>query len=388
MANISKKISLNVVNQIKPDQTIRDTEIKGFGVRRRGGDASYFLQTRINGRQRWITIGTHGSPWTPISARKEALRLLNEIAGGKDPGLERHQKRTTPTIKQISPEFLEDHGNKLARSSHYAYSLLFKDYLIPAFGRYKVDELDRGTIIRAHNSWREKPRMANFALAVLSKFFSWLEEQNYRPQNSNPCHKIKKYRENRRERYLSSDEFIRLGEVLTEAEQTGSEGPFAIAAIRLLLLTGARLNEILTLKWSEVDLERGLLFLQNSKTGQKTIFLNEAAKAILAKLPRIAKNPHVIVGNKVGSHLVNLQKPWRRIRQLADIEDVRLHDLRHTFASLAASSGASLPLIGRLLGHSQPQTTARYAHLAHDPLKDVNELVGEKLIDVLGLEKN
>lgn len=176
--------------------------------------------------------------------------------------------------------------------------------------------------------------------------------------------------------------------MLNEAQATGSETTYVISAIHLLMLTGARLSEILTLTWGEVDLERGLLFLKTSKTGQKTIFLNEAAKEILTSLPRLSKNPHVIVGHKTGSHLVNLRKPWGRIRMEAKIEDVRLHDLRHSFASLAAQGGASLPLIGRLLGHSQPQTTARYAHLAHDPLKDVNEQVGAKLGEILKLKTN
>jgi len=167
--------------------------------------------------------------------------------------------------------------------------------------------------------------------------------------------------------------------VLQEAEEQGSESPYVIAAIRLLLLTGARLSEVLTLEWRYVDLARGLLFLPDSKTGQRPVFLNSGAIEVLQQLPRQPDNPYVIAGAGQGRHLVNLQKPWRRIRARAGIEDVRLHDLRHSFASIAAESGASLPLIGKLLGHTQMQTTQRYAHLVADPVKELSETVGAVL---------
>ncbi len=146
------------------------------------------------------------------------------------------------------------------------------------------------------------------------------------------------------------------------------------------------MSEILTLTWGEVDLERGLLLLKTSKTGQKPIYLNKASVMILDNLPRLSKNPYVIIGSKPAPHLASLRKHWVRICKEAKLNDVRLYDLRHSFASLAASGGASLPIIGRLLGHTQPQTTARYAHLANDPLREVNEMVGEQLSGALGDE--
>ena len=155
--------------------------------------------------------------------------------------------------------------------------------------------------------------------------------------------------------------------------------PFIMAAIRLLVLTGARLNEILTLQWEWVDFDAQCLRLPDSKTGAKTICLNPPAMQVLADIPRLENNPFVICGGKPGAHLINLQKPWRRIRKLAGLDDVRLHDLRHSFASIAVASGMSLPLIGALLGHSQPQTTARYAHLSDDPLKKAVKTVGDKM---------
>ncbi len=383
MAINVKRLTQTTVQKLQTNETVRDTDVKGFGVRKQKGQPSYFLQTYINGRLRWITIGKHGSPWTLTIARKEARRLLSDIAAGIDPGLEKRKKKEIPDIKKLAEEFLEEHGHKLRPVSLREYKRYVWNYIIPEFGKYKVTEIDKQLVSRAHNKWKDKPRSANFALAVMSKLMSWAEEQALRPEMSNPCRGIKKFPERKVERYLSAEEFQRLGDTLHELERNGSEDVYVIAAIRLLMFTGARHSEILHLTWSEVNMEQGILFLKQSKTGQKPIFLNKPASKVIASIPRLADNPYVIVGRTPGRHLINLQKPWSRIRKLADIEDVRLHDLRHSFASLAAGSGASLPLIGGLLGHSQPQTTARYAHLADNPLKEVNEKVGEKLQDIM-----
>jgi integrase len=226
---------------------------------------------------------------------------------------------------------------------------------------------------------RDKPYQANRMLALLSKFFNWCEKHGYRPDGSNPCRHIEKYKEQRRERFLSPVELARLGDALADAETNETTSPYVIAALRLLVLTGARLSEILTLQWSYVDFDHSLLRLPDSKTGQKVIYLNAPALQILTDLPRLEGNPHVICGKRDGAHLVNLQKPWRQIRKAAGLDDVRIHDLRHSFASVAAGSGQSLPVIGALLGHTQPQTTARYAHLAADPLRAASDAVGGKI---------
>ncbi len=211
----------------------------------------------------------------------------------------------------------------------------------------------------------------------MSKMFNLAERWGMRPEGSNPVRHVEKYRENKVERYLSPQELDRLERVLSEGEGNGSENPFVIAAIRLLLCTGARLGEILTLKWGYVDLDRALISLPDSKTGRKPIYLNSLAVEVLAGLPRVEGNPYVIVGDKPGAHLVNIRKPWYRIRKLTGIDDVRIHDLRHTFASIAVSAGMSLPLTGRLLGHRKSVTTERYAHLADDPVRAANEAVAE-----------
>ncbi len=378
------KITAAAIARLEPGEILRDAELKGFGVRRRNAAVSYFLQTRINGRLRWFTIGRHGAPWTPATARKEALRLLVEIAGGSDPGDGKRQRRETPNVSEAAAQFLDQHGAKLKASTRTEYARLFRTTLVPAFGKRSIRDISRSDVTRLHAALRQTPRKANFALAVLSKLMSWAEAEGYIAEHANPCRLIEKYPETARQRYLSAEELKRLGEVLQEAEEQGSESPYVIAAIRLLLLTGARLSEILTLEWRYVDLARGLLFLPDSKTGQRPVFLNSGAIELLQHLPRQPGNPYVIAGATQGRHLVNLQKPWRRIRARAGIEDVRLHDLRHSFASIAAESGASLPLIGKLLGHTQMQTTQRYAHLVADPVKELSETVGAVLATSLG----
>jgi len=203
------------------------------------------------------------------------------------------------------------------------------------------------------------------------------------PPNANPVKGITRYPERPRERYLNEEELARLYQALEEElEERGNI--YIVAAIRLLVFTGARLNEILTLKWEHVWLDDSLLILPDSKTGKKGITLNTPARKVLETLPRISGNPYVICGQKEGRHLINLQKPWRRIRKRAGLEDVRLHDLRHTFASMAARQGGSLPAIGALLGHTQSQTTQRYAHMIHGYLKDLNEDVGRGLEKAMG----
>jgi len=377
------RISKSLVDKLEPGDIIRDTEVTGFGVRRQTGAPVYFLQKRVKGVRRWIKIGTHGSGWTPDKARKRAQTVLGEIADGEDPVAAKHLDRDRSRVTDAAELFLAHHGPKLKPRTREEYERLFKLHILPAFGQRRVDEINRTDIARFHAERSATKAGANFALACLSKFMNWAEEHGLRPENSNPCRRVKKYTTVKRERYLTGEEFARLGAELDRVDAEGEDSPFVTAALRLLILTGARLNEILTLKWSFVDLQRGLLFLPDSKTGQKTIRLSVAAIEILKALPRMTGNPYVLPGRREGQHLINLQKPWRRIRENAGIPDVRIHDLRHSFASVAAASGGSLPMIGKLLGHTQPQTTARYAHLADDPLKELNERVGGAIADAL-----
>jgi integrase len=209
--------------------------------------------------------------------------------------------------------------------------------------------------------------------------FNLAENWALRPDGSNPCRHVEKFKEHKLERFLSETELARLAETLVEAEQARIELPSVIAAIRLLLFTGARLSEILTVRWEHVNFEEHCLRLPDSKTGAKTIYLSPPALEVLNGLQRQDGNPYVIIGAKPGAHLINLRKPWHRIRTKAGLDNVRIHDLRHSFASMAVAGGLSLPVIGALLGHTQAATTQRYAHLAADPLKQAANLTGARI---------
>lgn len=377
------RITKALVERLGADEMIRDIDLVGFGCRRQKGPPTYFLQKRIGPRVRWITIGRHGSPWTPEMARKEAYRLLGQVADGVAPVTRRKDLATKPTVAEAAERFLLEHAARLKPASYEKYRYLIAAYIIPELGERLIEAITRPDALRLHTAMRSKPPLANYAISVLSKLMSWAEEHGLRPPQSNPCFHLARYRENKRQRYLSRPEFSRLGAVLAQTERIDEENLYIAAAIRLLLLTGARVGEILTLTWSSVDLERNLLLLPDSKTGQKVIRLNAQAATVLRDLPRLEANPFVIVGRRPGSHLVNLQKPWRRIRRAADLPNVRLHDLRHSFASVAAASKGSLPMIGRLLGHAHTRTTARYAHLTDDPVDQLNHAVGETIATAL-----
>jgi integrase len=363
------KITKRTVDQLSPgsrDVLLWDTEVKGFGVRcRASGAKHYVLKMRVGGRQRWITIGRHGSPWTPDSARRGALRLLGLRAAGQDPATERDRQKGAVTIAELGARFLAEYVPQHCKPrTAEEYQRAVDQFISPVLGRHRITDLTRADVAQLHHHLRDRPCQANRSLAVLSKMMNLAEAWGLRLDGSNPVRHVKKYREQKRERYLSKEELHRLGAVLADAQTKAVESPFAIAAVGLLVLTGARLTEILTLRWQYVDLANQVLRLPNSKTGAKLIYLNGAAINLLRTMPRMDGNPYVIAGKKPGARLINLQKPWRRIRAKANLDDVRIHDLRHSFASVAAGVGMSLPIIGKLLGHSQPVTTARYAHLA------------------------
>ena len=367
------------------DAYIWDDELSGFGLKvTPAGRKVYLIQYRVGGRTgrtRRVTIGRHGV-LTPEQARTEAKRLLGTVAAGRDPAEEKRAVTDRPKLGPVLDQFLADHvDTKRKASTAREYRRITGLYIEKTLRRKKIAEIEQSDIEDLHISMKDKPYQANRTLAVLSKFFNWCEHQNFRPQHTNPCRHIERYPEEGRERYLKPAELARLGEALAAAE--ANESPFVIAAIRLLVLTGARLSEILTLRWEDVQFDEACLPLPDSKSGKKEIHLNPPALEVLTPLPRIDGNPYVITGRRKGAHLVNIQKPWRRIRHAAGLDDVRVHDLRHSFASVAATSGQSLIVIGALLGHTQPQTTSRYAHLAADPLREANDAVGGKIADAM-----
>jgi integrase len=274
-----------------------------------------------------------------------------------------------------------------------------------AHGGMKAEVLTRGQIAALHSKLKHSPYAANRFLAVISKCFSWGVQRGLLPEDHvNPAGRIERYREQRRERFLTSNELARLGDVLRLGETEGlpwrgeyenKHTPkeenrrtvldlFAVAAIRLLILTGARLREILDAQWQHVDFERGILFLPDSKTGRKPLYLNAPALELLSRLDRIEGNPHIIAGMKDGAPRVDLKKPWAAVTKAARLEGLRIHDLRHSFASIGAGASLGLPIIGKLLGHTQAATTHRYAHLDADPMRRAAETIGATIAAAMG----
>ena len=377
-----KKLTKRIVDAAAPSGSTKqnyvwDSEIKGFGLRiaAKGRKSFVFQYRNAQGRTRRLTLGA-ASQITAEQARGLARKAAAAVETGEDPAEARLEARRGLTVAELAGRYLEEHARpKKKASSAKLDERLLRQCILPHLGSRKTADVTGPAVRKMHHALRNTPVQANRALLVLSKVMNLAESWGLRPQGTNPCMGIERYREKRRQRFLSGEELTRLGEALAEAEREESAHPSGILALRLLLLTGARSGEILNLRWSEVDFERSCLQLQDSKTGEKTIPLGAPALELLAKAPRIEGNPYVCFGDCTGKPLVGLPKIWYRIRKTAGLEDVRIHDLRHSFASIGAGSGLGLPILGALLGHSQPQTTSRYAHLAADPLHEAAERI-------------
>lgn len=385
-----------------------DDDVKGFGVRvMPSGSKSFVLEYRpgAGGRgvaKRRLTLGRCGS-MTVEQARKAALDALAHIRLGSDPHAAKMGHRAALAVSDLIDAFIAGHvGTKLKTGTAVGYKIALAK-VRAAYGSTKAEALSRAQVAALHRSMAATPYQANRTLAAISSLYSWAERHGYLPEGQgNPARKIGRYREQGRERFFTSDELVRLGAALEEGETVGlpyavdetkptakhaskadkrrvKPDLFAIAAIRLLILTGARLREILHAKWEHVDIECGMIFLPDSKTGRKPVYLSAASLAILASLPRIEDNPFVIPGAKPGQPRSDLKKPWAAVTKAAGLEGLRLHDLRHSFASVGAGASLGLPVIGKLLGHSQPATTARYAHLHADPIRRAVETIGNTI---------
>ncbi len=357
-----------------------DDVVQGLGLRiTRAGKKSFILSYRVGSRKRQMTLGAYGV-LTLKKAREKALRELAAIIEGHDPLAERQTAALGETVAELATRYMQQHAEvKKKPTSIQGDRQMLRAYVLPKLGSLKIADVSRRDVIALHHGLREKPYAANRVLALLSKMFNLAEKWGLRPDYSNPCRHVERYKETPRERYLAPAELALLADALAAVEREDSESPHAVAAIRLLILTGCRLREILRLRWEDVDLENGRIHLPDSKTGAKTVYLSAPALEVLATLPRTAGNPWVIEGRKHGSHLQDLKGPWMRLCERTGLRGLRVHDLRHSFAAVGAGLGLSLPMIGKLLGHSQPATTARYAHLAADPMHRAAERIGAEL---------
>ena len=364
---------------------IWDDELPGFALRvLPSGRKGYIVQYRAGRRSRRMSLGP-STVLTCEQARTRAIGIIAAARNGDDPAAERDAERKTITVKELAERFDKEHVSvRVKETTAKGYRRLIERTILPALGRHRVTEVTRADIAKLHHDLRHIPYEANRCLEVISKMFSLAEMWGLRPDGSNPRKHIKKYAEEKRERFLSPAELKRVGDVLREMEDEGIELSSAIAAARLLILTGCRLGEIMTLQWEHVDLAGRALRLPDSKTGAKVVHLGQPAIDVLTGIKKVDKNPWVIVGTLPGARLTDLQPFWQRVRARAGLKDVRIHDLRHTFASTAVASGQGLPMIGKLLGHTQVQTTARYAHLAADPVKLAAQSVASEIASLLG----
>ena len=350
------------------------------------------LKYRIAGRPRWYTIGRHGSPWTPDSARKEALRLLGDVAHGIDPAEKRAADRKTINFAELGELYFAEGAAHKKPSTLHVDRGRFRLHLLPALGARRVDAVTRADIEKLLNDVKSgrtlKPVSGKRRPGSVAKGGQGVAAQcvtlastilqfavNRRLRADNPARGVKKPPVRKMQRFLSEAELGQLADALANEIEVGGN-LFPVAAIKLLALTGARRSEIIQLRWGSVDLNRGLLMLDDSKTGEKPIYLSPPAIEILAGLPRVVGNDFVIAGGKAGRPFVGIDKIWDRVRASAGLPDVRLHDLRHSYASVGAGASLGLPIIGKLLGHTQPSTTQRYAHLSDDPLRKAANVIG------------
>lgn len=407
-----------------------DGAVKGFGCNvTAAGKRSFVAQFRIGSgraaKSKRVTIGTFGT-WTVEQARDRARDLIREGEQGIDRQAEDHAARKAAEaaraaeekeqklardlrIDRLAARFMREHvraKRKAATDSFYRHIIV--NYIFPAFKKRDAREITRAEVTKLHVSLADRPATANRVLSVFSAIYGYAEKVDLLPENiRRPTYKVEKFKETAKERFLSIAELERLGVAIRQAETVGipwepnpvgktkhapkAENRFtkidseAAAALRLLIFTGARLREILNLEWEFVDLDRGLLRLRDSKTGPKTIILNAPARAVLAGLHRRGK--YVFPGEgRDGKEQprTDLKRPWRLVCRAAGLEGVRIHDLRHSFASVGAGDGHGLVIVGKLLGHKRAETTLRYAHLDADPLRKATDAIATRIAAAMG----
>jgi integrase len=413
LQNLTKR----TIDALEPETLpydVYDASIRGFHVRvSPKGAKSFRLKYMADGRQRVLTLGKLSETFTTDKARKLALGERGAVETGVDPVEERNlerqardeKRRRAVTLAELVERWLvegRDAAPAKRESSWNTDARMLRRHMIPLLGKVYVRDLTKGDIEKAQRqimagetAVNEKtgfrgraivkggPASARRSVMALSTLLTWAVDQEI--ITANPCARVKKVAQRACQRFLSEAEAVALFDALNAQEADGTLLKIWADAVRLLLLTGARKTEILALRWSEVDLERGLITLirernkTGGKTGEKHIALNSAACTIMAARPRdgefVFPSPRI-----EGAGATGLQRAWERTRARAGLPDVRLHDMRHSFASFAAASGQSLFVIGKALGHAQPVTTARYAHLGRDPVRDLAEGVGQKIM--------
>lgn len=381
------------------DRIVFDSDLPGFGVHVRPDrrKAFIFQYKAPDSRTRRMAIGATDD-LTVDQARVRAEDLRAQVKLGGDPQQDKRDKKAAATVRELAKRWIDEHAkkNKKPRSIEEDERNI-NLHILPTLGNRKVRDLSQEDIQKLHARLsemrvektikgddgepkvieieRKSPVRANRVLALLSTMMKQAEAWKLIPHETSPCRGFKKHKEVPRKEYLKQHQVEALWKALDAAEAAG-ESLSAVSLFRLLLLTGRRLSEVLTIRWADIDFQRGVMNLPDSKTGAATYPLNSPALALLARLPQVDENPYVLPGEKEKQHFNGVQRFWRRIRKRAGIENIHIHDLRHSFASVLADRGESLLMIGKTLGHRQAATTARYAHLKDDPVRAAIEGAG------------
>jgi len=406
-----KKLDQAVAEALKPGDRpyVCYGAPSGFGCRvTPNGVRSWIFDYRPGGGRRSatrrMTLGRVDA-LSYAKARRRAEELYHRTRLGEDPAGARDDQRGAPTVDAIIERYLEEEAPARKPSTARYYAKLFRNHISPSLGRKRAREVSHSDVAKLHRAIgaRGAQVTANRAIELVSSLYGWAGKAGEVPRGMNPARDVTRFKEKARTRYLSDAEIARLGETLALAETDGLPyrtepnskharkpenqrsriSPYAIGAIRLLLLTGCRLGEILSLKWNAVDFEQALLVLEDSKTGSRPVWLNAAALAVLEDLSQIRVGDFVIVGESADAPRRDLHRPWRQVVQYAGLEGVSLHTLRHTHASIGVGAGIGLPLVGALLGHRVASTTQRYAHIDASPARRASETIGSAIAATL-----
>ncbi|MCZ0955267.1 MAG: tyrosine-type recombinase/integrase [Rhodospirillaceae bacterium] len=366
--------------KVTRDTIVWDRRLAGFGVRAYpSGTRVYIAQARGPRGVKRVRLGRHG--WLEArEARKAAALAIAKIVAGEEPPGHGMHGRGGPTVAQAAEKYLTEYVAVQCKHATYKRSeSVIRLYILPALGRMPMTAVRPADALALHHRLAPTPMQANIVVITLSQVYRKAQLWGLVPPGTNPCSQVKLYRRRRRERFLTGVEIERLGKVLDEEQANGRTSAPAIEAIRLLILTGCRKNEILSLRWGDVNLDARELRLRDTKTGPRFVALSPAAVQRFKGLYGSTGSEWVIPGRKPGTHLKKLGSVWRRLRVRADLADVRLHDLRHSFASTALALGEPLPMIAKLLGHRRIESTARYAHLARGAVREAAERVADNL---------
>ena len=375
---------------VERDTVFWDRELTGFGVRvYPTGGKVFVAQARgpdgpdNQHKGRRITVGRH-PVLSADEARQRAALIIARVKAGEEPvPLPLPAKYAGgPKVADLARRYLEDHvAVRCKPKTQRTARSVVNRHIVPALGKLPIAAVERRHVMALHESLCEIPAMANMVVETLTYMYKLAKGWDMVPEDhDDPCQSIPMNPKRKRERFLTDAEFTRLGQVLDEVSGNGSQvSAGAVTTIRLLMLTGCRKTEIMTLRWKHVDLDRAEMRIVNGKTGDRTVHLSPSAVDVLAALPREPGNPWVVPGAKPGTHMADIDGAWQSIRAKAGLHDVRIHDIRHSFASRALALGEGLPIIGRLLGHRRVETTARYAHLARDSVRESAERIASSI---------